>query len=587
MTNAILIFTFSPVQSFIAEARRASDLFVGSQILVQLARAAGKAIQAQGGDLIYPVSEAPDKPDSDVPNKLVARVLWEKVQTTADEAQKALIREWENLANSARTTLMCNWQIKTDARWEAIWIRQTESLWEVYWAAAQMTDDDYARAYRHASAAMDARKRSRVFAPADEEGVKDSLSGCREALHTQNMDAKAYWKSVKIGPPRLRPDGRERLDAIGAIKRSCRLADRRFCSTSTVAAEDFRERAAPYLDDYRAAVEALLRGHLEPVREHPQWPYDGDLLFLETLTADRLADSYGLKQPDRQRLDTARAALRKVYDQIQTHPRPYYAIVALDGDNMGKHIDACLAEGDPEAAHRRLSRQLSQFAECVRQKVAPGFLVYAGGDDMLVLTPLSQALPLAQTLATRFREITGGTASAGIAIAHHLYPLDAALEAARTAERQAKRVTNKAAVCVHVLKRSGERVEIRSRWDAMDTTFEEIASLFQESDDSAGSSLASRFAYEVLQAAYALPRPDDKFESELKRLLKRHRNTQHPHALEPGVWAKRLRTWAEKLPEPPKDLPRKARAPMSFSTQTAELGHWLVLAHFIVQGGVE
>lgn len=30
--QAVLIFTFSPVQSFIAEARRTADLFVGSRI---------------------------------------------------------------------------------------------------------------------------------------------------------------------------------------------------------------------------------------------------------------------------------------------------------------------------------------------------------------------------------------------------------------------------------------------------------------------------------------------------------------------------------------------------------------------------
>ena len=40
MPDAVLIFTFSPIQSFIAEARRASDLYVGSQILVRLAKAA-------------------------------------------------------------------------------------------------------------------------------------------------------------------------------------------------------------------------------------------------------------------------------------------------------------------------------------------------------------------------------------------------------------------------------------------------------------------------------------------------------------------------------------------------------------------
>lgn len=561
MTDAILIFTFSPVQSFIAEARRAADLFVGSQILVQLARAAGKAIQTQGGELIYPAPEALDKAESDVPNKLVARVPWESVQAVTSEAQNALLSEWGKLAASARTTLMCNWEIATDACWEAIWQRQTESLWEIYWAAARMDGNDYAGAYREASKALDARKRSRLFEPVEEAGMKDSLSGCREALHTQNVDAKAYWKSVKVGPPRLRPEGRERLDAIGAIKRACRLAERRFFSTSTVAAEDFLQQAVGHLSGYRAAVKALLGGHLEPIREHDAWPYDGDLLFLETLTADRLADSYGLSQPDPQRLQAAREALQQVYKQVNCRPRPYYAILLLDGDGMGKRIDALLNESDPEEAHRRFSRQLSEFADEVRRTAMPGFLVYAGGDDVLALASLSQALPLAQTLATRFQKITGGTASAGIAIAHYLYPLDAALEAARAAERAAKDVPGKNAVCVRVLKRSGETVQMRSKWDAMDETFNRLVALFQS------EALASKFPYAVAEAAYALSQADAMFESELLRLLHRHR---HPSKWQDDtrIWASTLRTWATTLPD-----------------ESAELAHWLTLARFVAQGG--
>jgi CRISPR-associated protein Cmr2 len=278
-----------------------------------------------------------------------------------------------------------------------------------------------------------------------------------------------------------------------------------------------------------------------------------------------LADSHGLKQLDVQRLESARAKLQEVYQQAHTRPRPYYAILVLDGDNMGKRIDACLEENDPEAAHRRLSEQLSQFAEYVGQEVKPGFLVYVGGDDVLALAPLSQALPLAQTLAARFHAITGGTASVGIAIAHHLYPLDATLEAARAAEKQAKQVPDKAAVCVRVLKRSGETVEVRSPWNAMGETFGRLVTLFQT------EALSNKLAYAVAEAAYALPDPDAMFEAELRRLLHRHRH-RYPTKWSgcEAEWAATLRTWAAGLPG-----------------ASTELGHWLILARFIAQGGEE
>lgn len=56
MTEAVLVFTFGPVQPFIAEARRASDLFVGSQVLAQLAEAVARALRRAGADLVYPAA---------------------------------------------------------------------------------------------------------------------------------------------------------------------------------------------------------------------------------------------------------------------------------------------------------------------------------------------------------------------------------------------------------------------------------------------------------------------------------------------------------------------------------------------------
>src|SRR5581483_53144 len=101
-----------------------------------------------------------------------------------------------------------------------------------------------------------------------------------------------------------------------------------------------------------------------------------------------------------------------------------------------------------------------------------GFLVYGGGDDVLALVPLQYVMDIAQKLKEAYREAFEGwpeealpvrdgkripfTISAGIAIAQHLDPLDAALTQARHAEKQiAKRVPNKAALGVSVLKRSG------------------------------------------------------------------------------------------------------------------------------------
>lgn len=583
MPDAVLIFTFSPVQPFITEARRTTDLYAGSRILVELAGAAARAVAGAGGTLIYPVAL-----NADIPNKLVAVVPWDQARTIAERAERALRERWAAIAESARQELE-RLGPAPDTVWDAIWQRQAAGPWEVYWAAAAFSNGDatpaYTAAYHKGERALAAAKRTRAFSQAEEPGLKDTLSGRRSALRTGSLDARAYWAAVAQHPgvtaARLRPEGRERLDTLGAVKRFGDLAKHPFPSTSSVAATDFlyraRARAADALRAYRDAVQALLDKHAYRVRQDVDWPYDGDLFYQETLMPGSLADRYTLLNPDATALERARDHLRGLHRAVGGAPSPYYGVVVLDGDDMGKRIGNLLASPNPREAHRDLGRRLSDFAATVRP-LAEGeqyraSVIYNGGDDVLLLAPLTTALSVAHALAEEFDRKTGGTASAGIAVAHHLYPLDAALAAARAAEQLAKEVDGKAAVCVRVLKRSGEIADMRSRWQDLGTTFTALVGLFTEDD--AGQPLASRFPYDVTASAYGLAIPDARFQAELCRLLTRHRNEQHPAAPDPAQWAQRLTDWTRRLPQP------------DTGSVTDELARWLVFARFVAQGGGE
>ena len=177
----------------------------------------------------------------------------------------------------------------------------------------------------------------------------------------------------------------------------------------------------------------------------------------------------------------ARTTLRDLYEATGRRPATYYAIMVFDGDDMGRQVSACLDSENPEEAHRAFSHTLTKFSHHVEPIVRShmGRVVYNGGDDVLALLPLSTALKAGQQLARQFEADVGGTASAGIAIVHHTYPLGAALEKARTAESIAKhQVAGKAAVCVTVVKRSGEASQMRSKWDDMRTVLPELITLF-------------------------------------------------------------------------------------------------------------
>lgn len=591
MSDAVLIFTFSPVQSFIAEARRTADLLAASRILVELAMAATRSIES-AGSLVYPVGtrNAPgtttaETPTNHIPNKIVAVVPAELADAIAEKAKEALLQRWLSIARSAETRLK-ELGPSADNVWQSIWDRQISKLWEVRWSIAPMPNGDYKTAHALAGTALDAAKRTRAFAPSEEDGPKDTLSGRRSALRTASYDARAYWAEVgaRLLAPKLRPDGRERLDAIGAIKRFCYLADTSFHSASSVASRDFVEQAKGYLHEYRQAIVSLLGPNLHPVRRDDQWPYDGDLLYVETLTVDRLFDSYRAVNVDPDALRRAQRVLGSLYKRLGWSPCPYYAIIVLDGDGIGEHVTKkCLEQPDPQLAHSGFSNRLREFAHKVPDLVVEhkGDLVYNGGDDVLALAPLSQALPLAKALASAFGEITEATASAGIAVVHHLYPLDAALQAAREAEQRAKDVCGKAAVCVRVLRRSGEVTDVRSTWQALGHIFEHLVSLFKD------KALSSRFAYDLLAQAPVIsnlapasvqPQSDPR-QAILRLSMQRHKGERLTDIEQKvaDLWS-----WAKALDA---SLPADERDVAGASHGFVELARWITFARFVAQGG--
>ncbi|OGO40728.1 MAG: type III-B CRISPR-associated protein Cas10/Cmr2 [Chloroflexi bacterium RBG_16_58_14] len=572
MTDSVLIFTFSPVQPFIVEARRAADLYAGSQILVQLAKSAASAIEKD--HLIFPA-----KVGDDVPNRIVARLPFNACDQVAQAAREALLKRWREIAGEARAKFLRKSEV--DPAWEDIWKRQmaADYLWEVYWAAASLEGRSYSQAYQEADCALSAVKRTRAFIAADEPGLKDTLSGRRQALRTKALPADAYWKQSarNWAAAKLRPNGRERLDAIGLVKRFSSQAELKvgnfdgFPSTSSVASlvflEQARGKAQHELGAFKQALDALYTGFIN-LQKDPYWTYDGDLLYRDTLAKKRLEDDYGVTGIGEQQLNPLRKQLQALYEAVGEPPSPYYAVIVLDGDNMGKFISACQTEEE----HRQFSRKLSQFAARVPAVAADhhGFVVFNGGDDVLAIAPLATAYELARQLAAEFHRITGGTASAGMAVTHHQSPLSTALRAARQAEGKAKQIdADKAAVCILAMKRSGETLEMRSKWEVAGDKVDQLVRLLK-AQRKQNAPLASRFVYDFARSAYALPNADEMLEAELRRLLIRHRNEQHPDKPDPVEWATRLKVWAAGLPEGP-----------------AELSRWLIFARFIAQGGGE
>jgi len=157
----------------------------------------------------------------------------------------------------------------------------------------------------------------------------------------------------------------------------------------------------------------------------------------------------------------------------------YYALVMLDGDNMGRWLSGefLVDNGDLKEFHNKLSKRLGEYAITVKDSIIKdpkGKLVYAGGDDVLAFINLNHLLPIIRELKyefPKFEEIGFGikdnrksSASAGVAIAHYKTPLSEVLNWARKMEDDAKENGGRDAFAIAVLKRSGEIRKTVFKW---------------------------------------------------------------------------------------------------------------------------
>lgn len=280
------------------------------------------------------------------------------------------------------------------------------------------------------------------------------------------------------------------------------------------------------------------------------------------------------------------------------------------------------------SVHSAISEALANFSlklvRFVIEERHAGRVIYAGGDDLLAFLPLNDVLSAAWELRALFSgevafddsdlkpsemdlrkkkwkpsfgnpNCTGylwldgaplltmgptATASAGIAIAHHLQPLDTTLQAMRQAEETAKKEYDRNALCVYLLKRSGEEMRVGAQWfyhhlDVPQDTVVIVTDICQRFSD---KRLAMKFAFAVFDEARTLANlPKEAQQAELKRLLKRHSEGEIPD--------KEQMTLAERLTALTCALDRHAER--VYKRGFEQMSEWLLLARFLAMRGEE
>ena len=409
--------------------------------------------------LIFPADK-----DSQGANKILAQIDGDPVKQVR-RAKAAAKGELDNFWSKALAQLSDDQQAWIDTKRAK---EQRENFVEFYaaWVKLDESGDNYAKARKRVEQLLSGRKALRNFNKFDQndDGVPKSPLDPAFASVIIKQD-KAQADSLSKPPLSLNPS--ETLDAISLIKR---IAGNRALT-------------APSKDMVVPST------HVIAARA---------------------------KDPDAK------------LDEDVKPPYAYYAILVADGDNMGK----LLSNNESKKQHQDISRALDKFAIKAGEivKADNGFLVYAGGDDVLALLPVTTALKCGQELAKEFAEHLEpfatneikATLSAGIAIVHYLEPLSTSLKQARAAEKSAKNVEGKGAVCLALHTRGGAPLLISSKWDTAQKVQE-----YQEKEFPRG------LPYELRELAREWPTDieteDDKsklniLDAEVKRIVRRKRD---------------------------------------------------------------
>lgn len=487
----LVAISIGPVQSLIEAGRRAQDLWCGSWLLSEVARAVAlKLHQTQNGCLIFPNPEHPEvellPQSSDEPKANIANVI--RAVISADSKEE-LQNKLENAKGAAFdrlvgifTEVLTKDELQNAGIDRARWQQQQNDVLEIFSAWVSLDNHQYNdnAASIRLGQLLHARKLSRNFEPMKDNMAalhKSTLDGANNTV-TNKLTARNAAKELKISDQQVLQKRRflgltneEELDALGVVKRRAGNLEQ-FTPFSRIVVHGWLNSLS---DDQRAGLKVayqplLASGHITKVEGndgiYADFPFDGEYLFLSRLAQADI--EHDLKDK-----------LQKQLAAIKSSPVPYGVLLKADGDRMGELLAQAKTYDDSKA----ISKALHKFAISVRKTLQDhgGHAIYAGGDDVLAFVPLAQAMTCTKQLADDFKENMKviaaelklseafyPTLSVGLAIGHFVQPMRQLRHRAIAAEKHAKgnkEQKPRNALAIHLGIRSGHEITWRCRWD--------------------------------------------------------------------------------------------------------------------------
>ena len=486
MTDRILHVSIGPVQGFVAQARRTRDLWAGSFLLSWMAGQLMAAVLRHGGRIVFPCAGTEQTPD----DPMLAAILGRPLPDNPDPRIGTLPNRFKASVTEAFDPEACvgearrKWQELAEVVWRQfvadagrqgrdsrnIWERQIDGFWDIQWIMDIKSKDGRDATW------LDQRKNWRSHWPPPEGGDHctamgdwQEMSGFVRSRERQRQDA--FWRALRSKTGRLDLREGERLCAIALVKRlfpklkgqeaekviGWQTGAVNWPSTTYMAtvpwlahlAGDPTRRSAfdRYVETVRDAVgsdtfsrlcgeRATRLPQLEPLGQGAD--LDGNLFLraaLENRRATPLNDDEPTESGAEEDSDSAprkrlSKALADLCDKAGGPAQPFYAVLLMDGDRLGK----MLRQHGEQTVSGALARFVGHVPDIVREH--NGITVYAGGDDVLAMLPIDHAIKCAIALRERYdlafaHDDPGGdgvmgrqaTASCAIVFAHYRNPM--------------------------------------------------------------------------------------------------------------------------------------------------------------------
>ena len=244
----------------------------------------------------------------------------------------------------------------------------------------------------------------------------------------------------------------------------------------------------------------------------------------------------------------------------------YYALLKIDGDNIGKFLSGENLPQINKILHSKYYQEIKEFIKdnflignniYIRRPLTPSYhlslskamkffalykapdiikkcngkLIYSGGDDIFAILPVKTALEAASQINETFSKkfyitedryifgLSGCTISGGIVFAHYKYPLSETIEQLNSAEKKAKEKFNRTGAFILKYIDHGGRVSIGgTKWCIENDLLEFVSKFIRK--DKVKAYFSRQFFYRLSETLNIFP--EATYYNQVKLLLTRH-----------------------------------------------------------------